>query len=121
MAKCPKCGHDVVTPSRFSLIAWRLLACPNCKTGLALVERAPKLVFPVMLVSLALFLIVRMAGRNAFLEGAILGGYAVALLALLLFWLWEIWHTELKIRRRHRPEITLDLSLQNPKNIKRQL
>jgi hypothetical protein len=100
------------------MIAWRLLACPNCKTGLASVERAPKLVFPVMLVFLALFLIVRIARPNAFLEGAILGGYTVALFAILSFWLWEVWHPELKVRRRPKPEIALDLSLQNPKNIK---
>jgi hypothetical protein len=118
MAKCPQCGHDVMTPSRLSMFAWRLLACPNCKAGLALVERAPKLFFPVMLVFLALFLNVRIARPNAFLEGAILGGYVVALLAVSLFCLWEVWHPELKIRKRPKPEITLDLGLQNPKNIK---
>jgi hypothetical protein len=83
-------------------------------------ERAPKLVFPVVTVFLALFLIVRIAQPSLFLEGAILGGYVVALLALFSFWLWEVWHPELKIRKRPKPEITLDLNSQNLKNIKRQ-
>lgn len=118
MAKCAQCGHDVMTPSRLSMFAWRLLACPNCKAGLALVERAPKLFFPVMLVFLALFLGVRIVRPNPFLEGAVLGGYVVALLAVSLFCLWEVWHPELKIRKRPKPEIILDLGLRNPKKIK---
>jgi hypothetical protein len=74
-----------------------------------LVERAPKLVFPVMMVFFALYLIVRTFGPNVFLEGMVMGGYVVALLALLMFWLWEIRHPELKTRKRPQPEIALHI------------
>ncbi len=111
MAKCPKCGYDVATPSRLSILAWRLLICPNCKAGLGLVRRASQLLSSVLAVSWAFFFIVR---PNAFLEGMILGGLLVAVLAVGLFGLWEVLHPELKIRKRAKPEIALNLSWPAP-------
>src|SRR5258708_952181 len=108
MAKCPKCGYDVATPSWLSMLAWRLLSCPNCKAGLALVRRAPQLLSSILAVFWLFFFIVR---PNAFLEGMILGGFLVAVLAVGLFRLWEIRRPELKIRKRPKPEIALNLSL----------
>jgi hypothetical protein len=52
------------------------------------------------------------------LAGMVLGGYIVALLAVSLFWLWEVRHPRLKLRKLPKPEIKLDLSLPNSKNIK---
>jgi hypothetical protein len=72
-----------------------------------------------MLMFFSSFQHARIVRPNAFLEGAILGGYIVTLLAVSKLWFWEDWHPELKIRQRPKPEITLGLGLPDPKNIKK--
>jgi hypothetical protein len=91
-----------------------LLACPNCKAGLALAARAPQVLSSVLAAFWLFFFIAR---PNLFLEGMILGGFLVAVLAVGLFSLWELRHPELKIRNRPKPEISLNLNLPGPRKI----
>jgi hypothetical protein len=67
-----------------------------------------------MLVFITLFFAVR---PNVYLKGMIVGGDLVALLAVALFWLWEVRHPELTIRKRPKPEIALNLGLPGPRKL----
>ena len=81
---------------------------------MSLVERAPKLFAPIGLLFIAFFFGLR---PSIFLKGMIMGGNLVAILAVLLFWLWEVWHPELTIRKRPKPEIALDLTFPGPRKL----
>jgi hypothetical protein len=120
-ATCPKCNHPVELPHKFMQRAWRKLTCPACQTRLELVPRRALLMLaPLNTLPLLLRPIERLVPpRQAmFWMGMAAGAYVMGAFALAIWWRWELRHPLLRIRRVPRPEITLNLGLKSPENIR---
>jgi hypothetical protein len=101
-------------------VQWRL-ACSFCKTGLEVMpNRASKFFAALSLLPLFTIVISRFAftRMHIFLIGALFGGYVVGLIAITVFWRWELRHPVLRIRQTPKPEIALNLGLKSPENIR---
>jgi hypothetical protein len=119
-AICPSCSQTVDLTDQFTQAQWRL-ACSFCKTRLELTpNRASKLLAALSLLPLFTILLSRFASTrmHVFLIGALFGSYVVGLIAITVFWRWELRHPVLRIRRTPEPEIALNLNLKSPENIR---
>jgi hypothetical protein len=122
-ANCPNCNYLVDLPHKFMRPAWRELACHSCKTRLDLMPPRVSRFLPVIAMLPILFssithLVPDRTRAGVFLMGALFGGYVVGLITIAVFWLWESRHPVLRIRRIPKPEITLNLDLKSPENIR---
>lgn len=106
MTPCPKCNHDVRTPSFLDLDGWRHLVCPNCKARLEMKPWRSSLMAPIMA---PLFVLAR---QNRVLE-VIAYAFSFATVVLMLL---ESVRPKVQLRKRPLPKPEIRLNIDAPLN-----
>ncbi|HEV7551659.1 MAG TPA: hypothetical protein VGP65_08255 [Candidatus Angelobacter sp.] len=121
-SSCPKCGQAVLLPREFTNSdLLRTPACPACRTKLVVMPpHAAKFLTLMCLAPVLFFSVPRLLPglTGIVLIALLLGGYVIGLVALVKAWRRESKHPVLKVMTLPKPEISLNLGLKNPENIR---